>query len=557
MIKKYIWALRMTREAFRGKEVGLVFWIIVRGLSLACSPIVFPLTIKILFDTLQIGDNIRTLNTCLIIILYILPVYLLNYYISYFSDAWVIKNVYEWMKNNLHNVTTLSYDKVNKSYDTGNLQNCVISGSWAGIQAWVHLFRLISPIVTVIVLISFVVSYSPYFLIFVGVITFLDVAINEFEAKKRHEIYKEINKNSIIREEKIGEIVNKIEYICMNNMYKVVVDEYRLVQKEIWAKEQDNIICTILFESINEVLERTVTCFLVHILFDLKPILQMTAGAIGSINTIFDNLRERVKYVKSQTEATVSKVRPIERLNTLMNMNCTDMVAKRKVVHTDDKFLIKGDGVAYVVGGLKILDNINIVIERGEKIAIIGKNGSGKSTFIRLLAGLYTPTMGQIIFISNEQRDVIVSYAPSSSLLFREVSVFDNIGMGRNAETDLDEMTLINNFGLSDIKTNYANQISGGQAQRTNIARSMFKQADLYLLDEPTASLDKEWTLFVAETLQQYINKTIVFITHKPILLDYVNRVIILDKGMIVYDGGVSECKNCVQYNQWITENQS
>ena len=394
-------------------------------------------------------------------------------------------------------------------------------------------------------------------MLFIGIVTFLDIAINEFEAKKRYEIYVGINNNNIKREQRIGEIVTKIEYICMNDMYSFVIDDYRRVQVEIWRKEKENTLCTFFFEAINEVVERTVTSLLVFKLYDFMSILQLSAGAIGSANIIFDNLRQRIKYVKSQTEATVSKVKPIDRLNTLMNINCEDMDKKRKTIYDNSERQFLLNGVSYLIADTHILDGINIEIKRKEKVAVIGKNGSGKSTFLKLLAGLYTPSSGEIQIINSQDAESVISYAPAAALMFRDVSVLENMEMSVNERPSIDVAYLIERLGLSVLVNNNAGQISGGQAQRVNVVRSALKDANIYLMDEPTASLDKESSVVIGEIIRSVIEGTIIFITHNPLMLDYADRVVIFDNGQIVYDGDPHDCKYCEYYSRWVAEIQN
>lgn len=547
MIKKYISALRSTKDSFKGKEKQLLFWIIVRGLSLTFTPIIFPLTIKIMFDAVQTSNNERTLTTCLLVVLYIIPVYLINYYICYYSDTWVIKQVYLWMKTNIEKVSLLPYEIVSRRYDTGELQNCVISGSWAGIQAWVHLFRLISPTISVVVLAGFFVSYSYFFLFLVIVVSVIDIIINELEARGRYKISKKINENGIEREQKIGEIVNKIEYICMNGFYDIVIKDYKDTQNRIWEQEKKNTILSVLFETLNEVLERTVTCMLAFSLFRFNLTGQLSSGAIGSAQTIFDNLRERIKYVKSQTEVTVGKVNPIDRLNALIRID-NERQEEGRIVNEDTKVAISIKDVTFSVAGVKILDGLNLTVNKKEKVAIIGNNGSGKTSFMRIIAGLYTPDIGRV-HIYEEKEKPSISYAPSSSLLFDEVSAMENIEMANNANS-VTGKELIDAFELRDVLNNKARQLSGGQAQKVNIARSLVKSSKIVLMDEPTASLDEKNASKVGEMMRS-VNETLVYITHDPKMLKYADRVVVFDKGKIVFVGKYNELIKSDCYIQW------
>ena len=153
--------------------------------------------------------------------------------------------------------------------------------------------------------------------------------------------------------------------------------------------------------------------------------------------------------------------------------------------------------------GFKAVDNINLDIYQGELFTILGSSGCGKSTLLRMLAGLETPTSGQII-IDRVDMTHIPPYERPVNMMFQSYAVFphmtveQNVGYGLTREKlPKDEIKqrvkeMLELVQLSDLGKRKPNQLSGGQQQRVALARSLIKRPKVLLLDEPLAALDKK-----------------------------------------------------------------
>ncbi len=204
---------------------------------------------------------------------------------------------------------------------------------------------------------------------------------------------------------------------------------------------------------------------------------------------------------------------------------------------------------------LKALDRINFRIEAGEKVAIIGKLGSGKSTIHKLIANLYRPQDGSIrvdgIDINQidpaDLRDNI-GYVPQENLLFYG-SIRENIAYKLHSVSDAEVIAAADIAGVSNFVNAHPHgfdrkvsergeNLSGGQKQAISIARALIGNPSIVLLDEPSASMDSSSEQRLIEKLQQaLLKKTLVLVTHKTTLLALVDRLIVMDKGRIVADG--------------------
>lgn len=205
---------------------------------------------------------------------------------------------------------------------------------------------------------------------------------------------------------------------------------------------------------------------------------------------------------------------------------------------------------------LTVFENLNVKIHKNEAVCVIGASGSGKSTFLRCLNNLETPTSGQI-FIAGEQMDPYdkesVKRAISKvGMVFQQFNLFPNLTvMGNVIEAPMTVKgmpkeeamrkaeDLLKKVGLWEKRDQYPSKLSGGQKQRVAIARALAMEPEIMLFDEPTSALDPE---LVGEVLQvmkdlAYSGLTMVVVTHEmSFARDVSDRVIFMDKGAIVED---------------------
>ncbi len=216
---------------------------------------------------------------------------------------------------------------------------------------------------------------------------------------------------------------------------------------------------------------------------------------------------------------------------------------------------VKNLDFAYPNQTVKTLNNISLKIKSGEKIGIIGPIGSGKTTFGKLLLGLYEPLGGMVNMDGIDIRQIdpadlrhSIGYVSQDITLFRG-TVRDNITMGAH---DVDDSTILRVAELSGvsefIKKNAlgfdmgveetGRGLSGGQKQCVALARAMLYDPPVLVLDEPTSNMDNRTEVLLRDNLSKVIeNKTLILITHRASLLAMVDRILVIDNGTIVADG--------------------
>lgn len=217
--------------------------------------------------------------------------------------------------------------------------------------------------------------------------------------------------------------------------------------------------------------------------------------------------------------------------------------------------MIKINNLHKYFGNLHVLKGINLQINKGEIIAIVGPSGSGKSTVLRCMNLLEEPTEGEIIF---DGKNIIGSKVNIDKVrenigmvfqnfnLFPHMTVLENITLApikikkiNKDDADKKAEILLDRVGLLDKKNTYPSQLSGGQKQRIAIARALAMEPNMMLFDEPTSALDPEMVKEVLDVIKELAKEgmTMAIVTHEMAFAKEVaDRVIFVDNGKIVED---------------------
>ena len=197
-------------------------------------------------------------------------------------------------------------------------------------------------------------------------------------------------------------------------------------------------------------------------------------------------------------------------------------------------------------GEVTAVNRVNFTVNDGELVGLLGPSGGGKTTVLRMIAGLELPTEGDIFIRGQRVNDVSVQqrnigFVFQSYALFKNMSVFKNIAFGlkikkwKKADIEARVAELIELFGLSGLEKRFPHQLSGGQRQRVAIARALAPKPSVLLLDEPFGAVDakirqelREWLV----TLHHDLNVTTIFVTHdQEEAMEVSNRIVIFSKG--------------------------
>lgn len=199
------------------------------------------------------------------------------------------------------------------------------------------------------------------------------------------------------------------------------------------------------------------------------------------------------------------------------------------------------------------LDNISLKVEKGEFVSIMGKSGSGKSTLLNIIGGMDRPDSGSVILEGKE----ISSMKPLAvdrmrqkhiGFVFQHFALIDRYTVYENIEVALDAVNagkkekkekiqdVMEQLGIAALRDQFPSRISGGEKQRTAVARAIVRDNDYILADEPTGSLDRENAEGIMKIFRELnsAGRTIILVTHDREVAEHTNRMITLDYGKIV-----------------------
>lgn len=207
-------------------------------------------------------------------------------------------------------------------------------------------------------------------------------------------------------------------------------------------------------------------------------------------------------------------------------------------------------------GDVTAVKNVSFSVRDGELLALLGPSGGGKTTVLRMIAGLEVPTTGDILINGNRVNDLSVQqrnigFVFQNYALFKNMNVFKNIAFGLkikkwkrgDRQSRIEELMSL--FGLDGLEKRYPHQLSGGQRQRVAIARALAPKPSVLLLDEPFGAVDakirqelREWLV----TLHHDLNVTTIFVTHdQEEAMEVANRIVIFSRGVLEQVGAPRE----------------
>ncbi|MDP2728067.1 MAG: ABC transporter ATP-binding protein [Dehalococcoidia bacterium] len=221
-------------------------------------------------------------------------------------------------------------------------------------------------------------------------------------------------------------------------------------------------------------------------------------------------------------------------------------------VYSGDKITISGLTKLFRTGRTSVtaLAEVNLTIPEGQFLCVVGPSGCGKTTMLRIMAGLETPTTGQVTVTSRDK------HQPINSMIFQEHSIFpwmtvrDNVAYGlrmrgisrKEARSKADEY--VEKVGLTKFAKAYPHQLSGGMKQRVSIARAFANDPEILLMDEPFASLDEQTKILLQEELLRVwgeTRKTVVYVTHS------IDEAIVMGDRIMVFTAHPGHVKAEVQ----------
>jgi ATP-binding cassette subfamily B protein len=330
--------------------------------------------------------------------------------------------------------------------------------------------------------------------------------------------------------------------------WKTLADEYVLKEKRL-------IRTTTLLEIVNYCVTSLANIGGNIFAIILMTMGRITLGALGAVMSLISTLIADTGDLLRSFSTFIMKKNEAARFYDMMDLPEQDDKAKAgQDCGAFSALEAKNLKYRYPLTGRYVLDGIDLRIGKGEKVALVGENGMGKTTFVKLITGLLAPSDGELLIngipverLNSSLRYETLGAVTQEPARYNTFTIGDNVFLGDTARkrdeaaidkalafaglTDLDKNTLLGkDLGGADL--------SGGQWQKLAIARAAYRDRDFIILDEPTSNLDP-----LAETgvFQQYIalaaDKTVIFVTHRISVAALADRIIVFAHGKIAEDG--------------------
>lgn len=358
----------------------------------------------------------------------------------------------------------------------------------------------------------------------------------------------------------IQEAFDGADVIKSYNLQKKMQDKYYKALKktfdisnrnDLWQYNIEPLSCLI-----REAPRAIALCVGGYLTFKGTVTLGILLAFISGIDKINEPLVNAYQLVIRTQMAMIS----IKRVFEIMDMPIEETGNKLKEINKTTKqvFVFKDVSFTYsksIESEKQVLNHLDLTVEKGRRIAFVGRSGCGKSTIIKLMCRQYEVRNGKILFYGNKFSDIAPETVRRDLALISQdtvifpMSVLDNIRIGNPQASREKIIEAAKKAGCDDFIKELPNQydtlleergsnLSGGQRQRISIARAILKDAPILLLDEPTSALDKETEAFVNETLKIISqNKTVITVAHRlTTIIDY-DKIIVFDEGKIVEAG--------------------
>lgn len=418
---------------------------------------------------------------------------------------------------------------------------------------------------------SFAVVLIIFAIIYISLNTYVNSKMPK-EMKRLTEKYVAVDKN-------LSDILRNLFFVKFSNQEKRSLQQMKMMQddhiqdgRKVWTSYT---VKSFFTSDISSIALMSVMIYMLYI--------KITAGtlSVGSflpitawMFTFMYSLMRLRKLQRRALESVVDIKKMFEMLDQKSDLEEVKHPQPIKVF--ENKIAFEQVGFDYHDGKKGALHDIHFEIKKGDKVALVGRSGSGKTTIVSLLLRLYDPTQGALMIDGVELKSIIledwhnlIAYVPQDSDLL-DISIKENILFGAKHEVTEQELEdvldkagireFIHNLphGIDTIVGEKGVKLSGGQKQRVCIARALIKDAPILLLDEATSSLDSETETFVNKAIWEMLgDKTGVVIAHRLSTILDADKIVVMDHGQIIGIGTHKQLLKSTPYYKTLVDAQN
>ena len=420
-------------------------------------------------------------------------------------------------------------------------------------QVLLQSYIIISSLVTVISIAASLYIFNPWLCLIVLLAPLSTIYSLTLEEKLQFKFVKENTmlkrKTQYFQDLMISGAAKELKtlglYDFIYSKWKELADEYTIKEKVVIRNKflLDVLNYTILTISNSAGLIMSIT---------LLATGAITLSVLGIVMSLINTLIDQTSYFLYAITSFVSKKNEAALFYDIMEI--PEQPLSKETITDIDSIQAKDIKYRYPLTDKYVLNGISIQISKGEKIAFVGENGMGKTTFVKLIMGLLQPSEGQLLIndipvenLDHENRFSVTSTVSQAPVKYHTFTIQENVFLGNTSseliESEIDEA--LDFAGLTDIDKNMllgkdigGTDLSGGQWQKLALAKARYRNRNMIILDEPTSNLDP---IAETEVFKKYISlasdKTVIFVTHRISVAALANRIIVFKDGKIIQDG--------------------
>ena len=420
-------------------------------------------------------------------------------------------------------------------------------------QVLLQSYIIISSLVTVISIAASLYIFNPWLCLIVLLAPLSTIYSLTLEEKLQFKFVKENTmlkrKTQYFQDLMISGAAKELKtlglYDFIYSKWKELADEYTIKEKVVIRNKflLDVLNYTILTISNSAGLIMSIT---------LLATGAITLSVLGIVISLINTLIDQTSYFLYAITSFVSKKNEAALFYDIMEI--PEQPLSKETITDIDSIQAKDIKYRYPLTDKYVLNGISIQISKGEKIAFVGENGMGKTTFVKLIMGLLQPSEGQLLIndipvenLDHENRFSVTSTVSQTPVKYHTFTIQENVFLGNTSseliESEIDEA--LDFAGLADIDKNMllgkdigGTDLSGGQWQKLALAKARYRNRNMIILDEPTSNLDP---IAETEVFKKYISlasdKTVIFVTHRISVAALANRIIVFKDGKIIQDG--------------------
>ncbi|WP_054251634.1 ABC transporter ATP-binding protein [Neofamilia massiliensis] len=571
---KYIWGIRKS----------YIIITLILGIIGSASPVIMNLMIKEALDIFTFSENFN--NFLRLLILYSSYSLILSIFSNYYNTIYsrfLIEDINEKILDDLYNksrqIDLLEYD----NHEFYNKYNFVLSNALDKAYNSVNIFsNLIAGLFGIGFLITLILTIDPVMVIFALVASIINFIINLKQSKLSYQIEKEINP-SYRKINYVGRIYYLKEFakdLRITKVHRPLSDLYKKGKKGIVDVVKTRGKTQVFYSSLQNIIQIGAMAGIMVYLSKSLMNNNLTAGEFAAVFNSYSQLSGNIERILGFFPQLYKNSLYIEDFKEFLEYENEDF--EEKIQLKDYKEIELSHVYFSYEANKEILKDINIKIRKGEKIALVGKNGAGKSTIANIIQGYFQPTKGEIylnnIAYKKYDKDSISKKIGSLAQDFKTYSltILENIFMDSKeniSKTEIeDAKKVLKDLGLKEkieklpkaLDTNITSELeegvnfSGGELQKIALARVLIKDYELIILDEPSSALDaySEKEIF-EKILNKYSNESIILISHKLANVINVDRIYYIEDGQIVEEGSHKDLMDLGGYYKELFEIQA